>query len=130
MDRRRPACIMGRGRLVRNAWTLEPTYKVIRVQTVKLEMTYENMGRTTRTVKAGYYVTPNDNISIADQFLGSGVITVARNAPDTSFNVMLVIPSNLSSGKNYWLGAIVDYDNALTEKFEDNNETYVQIFVQ
>jgi hypothetical protein len=112
------------------AGTIEPTYRVVNGQTVKLEMTYENMGRTTRTVKVGFYLSTDHTISIADKFLGSGTITIARNAPDTTSNALVVIPTNLTRFKNYWLGVIVDYDNALTEKFESNNATYVQIWVQ
>jgi Putative peptidase family len=106
----------------------EPTYRVNKGQLVKLEMTYENMGKTSPlTVKVGYYVSTNDLITTADTFLGSGTVTLYRGVPDTTNNTFLWIPSNLVSGQTYYLGAMIDYNGTVGEVYESNNATYLAI---
>jgi hypothetical protein len=120
----------GNAELAKVAGATEPTYKVNKGQTVKFEMTYENMGRTSPlTVKIGYYLSTNDTISTGDTFLGEGQVTLYRGAPDTTNNTYLNIPSNLVSGTTYWLGAIIDYNGAVNEVYEANNATYTAIRV-
>jgi hypothetical protein len=108
----------------------EPVYRVNKGQIVQLELTYENMGRTSPlTSPVGYYVSTNDCISTGDTFLGSTSMTLGR---DTAFTWRrtLTIPNTLTSGQNYWLGAIIDYTGATAEGYESNNATYVGIRVQ
>ena len=108
--------------------TAEPTYRVNKGQQVKLEMTYENMGKTSPlTVKVGYYVSTNDVISTADTFLGEGTVTLYRGVANTTNNTFLWIPSNLVSGQTYYLGAIIDYNGTVSEVYEANNATYLAI---
>ena len=106
----------------------EPVYRVNRGQVVQLELNYENLGRSTQTRNVGYYVSTNDLISTTDTFLGSTSMTLSRDTVFT-FKRTLTIPTNLVSGVNYWLGAIVDYTGALGELNESNNATYVGIRV-
>jgi hypothetical protein len=106
----------------------EPVFQVSRGQTVQVEFTYENLGRNNRTFAVGYFVSSNSTINTADQFLGANSITLPRQNA-WSAATRLVVPTNLARGY-YWLGAIVDYNNAIGERLENNNASYVQIFVQ
>lgn len=108
----------------------EPIYKVNKGQTVRLELTYENMGKSTQNSKIGYYVSTNDFISTGDTYLGQGSINDGVNQVVTTSNTYLVIPANLTSGQTYWLGAIIDHDNQIAEAYGENNATYVGIQVQ
>ena len=42
----------------------------------------------------------------------------------------VTVPSGLSSGDVFFIGAIVDYDNAIAESNENNNKTYLGIFIE
>lgn len=107
----------------------EKRYYVNKGQTVRLELTYENNGKNTKSVPVGYYVSTNDFISTGDTWLGDGSVTLARNTVFTTSNTYLVIPSSLTSGQKYWLGAVIDKNNAVSEITESNNATYVPIKV-
>lgn len=107
----------------------QPIYNVNKGQTVKYEMTYENMGATSPiTTNVSYYVSTNDTISNIDTFLGSGSVTLNRGTATTS-NTFLVIPNNLVSGTIYYLGVIIDGTGAYGEYVEANNATYIAIKV-
>lgn len=109
--------------------SVEPVYRVSKGQTVQLELSYESLGKSSKTVAVGYYLSTNDTITTADWLLGSTSLTFNRNTVLT-WKKTLTIPSNLTSGQTYWLGAIVDYTNALVEGDENNNATYIGIRVQ
>jgi hypothetical protein len=117
----------GNVELPKVAGTDEPEYRVDAGQQVKLEMTYENMGATTQTSKVGFYLSTNDIISTGDTFLGEGQVTIGRDAPNTTNNSFLWIPSNLVSGQTYYLGAMIDYLDLVDEIYESNNATYLAI---
>lgn len=106
----------------------ERRYRVNKGQTVQLELTGENNGKTAQTVKIAYYVSTNNLITTADRLIGTGTITLTRNQPHT-YKRSLVIPADLTSGVNYWVGAVIDYDNALTETVSTNNATYLPVRV-
>lgn len=106
----------------------EARYYVNKGQSVKLELTGENNGKDSQTVKIAYYISTNSTISTADRLIGTGTVTLSRNQPAT-FKSNLVIPADLTSGTNYWVGAIVDYDDALVETTSTNNATYMPIRV-
>lgn len=106
----------------------ERRYRVNKGQSVKLELTGENNGKTNQTVKIAYYISTNNLISTADRLIGTGTVTLNRDQPAT-FKSNLVIPADLVSGTNYWIGAIVDYDNVLTESTSTNNASYLPIRV-
>lgn len=106
----------------------ERRYRVNKGQSVQLELTGENNGKTSQTVKIAYYISSNNLISTADRLIATGTVTLSRNQPAT-FKSNLVIPADLTSGTNYWVGAIVDYDNAVTETISVNNASYLPIRV-
>lgn len=105
----------------------ETTYNVNKGQQVQLELTYENNGANTKTVQVGYYISTNDFITTADIYIGEGTYTLGRNTPFTD-RTTLTIPNTLTSGK-YYIGAIVDKNNVVSEQYEYNNATYIPIKV-
>ena len=108
----------------------ETGYRVSRGQTVRAEFTYENMGKNTQNnVPAGYFISTNDLITTFDTRIGGASFNLGRGDVYTT-TVTLVIPNNLSTGTNYWLGAIIDENDSISEAVEWNNATYVPIRVQ
>lgn len=107
----------------------ETGYRVNRGQTVRAEFTYENNGANTKTgIQVGYYISTNDLITTFDRKIGSGSFNLSRDNVYTT-SVSLVIPSDLKPGTNYWLGVIIDDNNAIPEAVESNNATYIPIRV-
>lgn len=99
-------------------------YNVNANQLVRVELTWENQGKTTQTRTAGWYISPNSIISAyADSRFATATFTLARGDVYT-IKTTLRIPSNLTSGQTYYLGAIIDYNNQLSETVEDNNKAY------
>ncbi len=108
----------------------EPIYVVKKGQTVRLEMSYENLGKSTQMVNVAYVLSSNDTISTADTLLATGTVTISVDQVATTSNTYLTIPSSIAGGADYWLGAIVDYDNQLIERSGANNATYLGIRVE
>jgi hypothetical protein len=104
----------------------ERVYRVNRGQNVRLELSFENNGKTTQTRNVGYYVSTNNIISTGDRFLESGNMTLGRNTVYTTYRTV-TIPNDLVRGQNYWLGAVMDRTGALSEMSEVNNATYIPI---
>jgi hypothetical protein len=107
----------------------DPTYSVNVGQTVKLELTYENMGTTSSvTVQVKYYFSADNVITSSDKLLATGSVTLTRNKPDT-FTAIITVPDSpfVMSGMSGYLGAIIDSSNAVNETYESNNTTYVPI---
>jgi hypothetical protein len=107
----------------------EPIYRVQAGQSVQFELSYENQGKSPQTIKIGYYLSTDDLITTADSRLGSRTQTFSRNTVVTSRKT-LTIPSTLTRGRTYWLGAIADYPNVLRERYEDNNAASTGIVVE
>jgi hypothetical protein len=108
----------------------ESTYNVKKGQTIKLEMTYENMGQTSPiTASVNYYISTDSTISTNDTYIGSGSVKLYRDVPNTTSNTTLVLPNNLTSSKLYYIGVIIDPGNQIVEITESNNRTYVRIWV-
>jgi hypothetical protein len=108
----------------------EPCYKVSKGQTVKVEFTYENLGKTSpRNVDIGYYLSTNSLITTLDAPLFVGNIP-ALSRRITTNNTFVTIPDHLVSGRNYYIGAIVNPDRTFTEATGANNATYIGIRVQ
>jgi hypothetical protein len=112
-----------------SCWGAEPIYRVSKGQTVQLELSYESLGKSSKTVAVGYYLSTDSTINTADRFLSSTSITFSRNTVLT-WKKTLTIPTNLASNTTYYLGAVVDYTGALSELSETNNATYIGIRVQ
>ena len=107
----------------------EPVFIARRGQTIRAEFTYENNGSTTqRGVSTGYYISPNDYITTLDRRIGSGFfLSLGRDNVFTK-TTTLTIPSDLT-GTDYWLGVVIDDNDAITERVETNNATYIRIQV-
>jgi CARDB/Matrixin len=105
----------------------ETGYKVSKGQIVRFELTYENNGKSYQSsADVRYYVSTNDLISTGDTQIGSTTFTLARDVVYTTY-VTLTIPTTLTSGVTYHLGAIIDADGSLAEMTEANNATYLPI---
>ena len=78
-----------------------------------------------------YYLSTNDAITTFDTLLGVGQLpNLVRNGPLTTNNTVVTIPNSLQSGKNYYLGAIVNYNQKFAEHTGANNATYIGIRVK
>lgn len=109
----------------------EPVYKVSKGQKIKLELTYENAGKTKRLPStADYYVSIDNSIDANDTLLKTTHLVFKQDGIPATVTTDLVIPDSLISGKNYWLGCRLDADNVLDESFEMNNATYVGITIK
>jgi hypothetical protein len=108
----------------------EPCFQVTKAQTVKVEFTYENLGRNTQNVDIGYFLSTNSLITTLDTLIGTGNISALGRPVLTTNNTFLAIPGNLTSGRNYYLGAIVNYNRKFAEAVGQNNATYIGIQVQ
>jgi hypothetical protein len=105
----------------------EPRFDVQRGQVVQMELTGENNGRSAQTPRIHYYVSTNNAITTTDRLIHAESRSLTRANVDT-YRVTLTVPSDLVPG-DYWLGAIVDATNAIAERVEDNNATYIAIRV-
>ena len=108
----------------------EPRYWVSVGETIQVEFTYENNGSSRQAnTQVGYYLSTNDTISTYDQRLGGVTMDLGRNTPYTA-KTTLTIPNNLTSNGDYYIGAIVDENDAIHEVNESNNATYIGIRVR
>lgn len=108
----------------------ETRYRVNRGQQVRAEFTYENNGASTQSsVPVGIYVSTNNIVSTGDQRIGGTSLNLGRGNVFTT-TTTVTIPNTLTVGQNYWLGAVVDENGALSEVAEFNNATYIPIRVQ
>ncbi len=105
----------------------EPGYRVNRGQCVQLELTYENNGRAFQSgIAARYYISTNDYISTFDRQIGVGNWNLGRAQVATT-RVTLTVPNDLTPARNYWIGGVLDPNNAIREFNESNNATYIPI---
>lgn len=103
----------------------EARFDVSAGQPIQVELTVENNGRSSQTVRIGYYLSTNNAIVTSDTLIATETRTVTRNNVDT-YKTSLTIPSGLPSG-DYWLGVIIDDTNAVAERVEGNNATYFPV---
>lgn len=103
----------------------EARFDVSAGQPIQVELTAENNGRSSQTVRIGYYLSTNNAIATSDTLIATETRTVARNNVDT-YKTSLTIPSGLPSG-DYWLGVIIDDTNTVAERVEGNNATYFPV---
>lgn len=107
----------------------EKTYKVNAGDTVRIQFTYENNGANTQSgVKVGFYVSTNNLITTRDDRLGGTTMTLGRNSVYTTEH-SVSLPSTLTSGEYYWIGAIIDEEDNVSEEVEWNNATRLPIKV-
>lgn len=107
----------------------ETGYRVNRGQSVQVEFTYENNGSSTRNgLVTGYYVSTNNLITTLDRRIGGATWNLARDNVLTT-SVTVTIPNDLTSNRAYWVGVVIDENNAVSESVESNNATYIPIWV-
>lgn len=117
------------GELPKVAGTNEPLYRVNKGQCVQLELTYENMGRSSPlTPRVAYFLSRDALITTTDKRLTAISMKLPRDRVYT-YRKTLTIPNNLTTGKNYWLGAVIDPAGRIEERYEWNNASYVGIRV-
>lgn len=107
----------------------ETGYRVSKGQSVQVEFTYENNGKDTQTVNTGWYLSTNDIISTGDRLLATNTGMTLSRGDVMTFKRTVTIPTDLVSGTNYWLGTIVDNNNAVADAVRSNNATYIPIRV-
>jgi len=107
----------------------EPVYQVRKGQAVRLELTFENAGKTTPlAVKAHYYLSDDAMIDANDRLLKTTNYAIKRDSKPSTISTDLIIPDPVTANKNYWLGCLVKpADPALQESNERNNATYIGI---
>jgi hypothetical protein len=108
---------------------LEPLYEVEAGQQVLLELTLENSGASTQEPLVKFYFSNNSLITTSDTVLDDRHPRIQRNQVYTITHTV-TIPSTAESGATYYLGAVVDADNAITEINEQNNATYVGVQIK
>ncbi len=104
-------------------------WQVAAGESVEVEFAFENNGASTQRPRVRYYGSTNDYISPSDTLLASGRPTVSRNTVYMR-RQRVTVPSWLDSGDVYFLGAILDYDGAISESNENNNRTYIGIRIE
>lgn len=110
--------------------TRETAYRVSKGETVKVEFTYENNGKSTQNgIDVGFYVSTNDFISTFDQRIGGRTLNLGRANVYSPDHHTVTIPTNLATNTTFWLGAIIDENDNINEKVEWNNATYIPIRV-
>ena len=89
------------------------------------------MGKTTQSgVDVGFYISTNNLITTFDRRIGGRTLTLSRDNVYSPTHHTVTIPGDLNVGQTYWVGAIIDEDNSLSEAVEWNNATYIPIRVQ
>lgn len=110
--------------------TRETAYRVSPGQTVRVEFSFENMGKSTRSgIDVGYYVSTNDLITTWDRRIGGTTMTLSRDNV-YSPTATVQIPRDLQTGRFYWLGVVIDENDEIDEAVEWNNATYIPLRVQ
>lgn len=117
------------GALLPNAGSSEPLYRVKPAQQIKVEFSFENLGKAGKTARVGYYLSSNDYISTSDTFLGAESMTLYRNTVYTTTSMTLTLPRTLDTNKRYWIGAIIDDNRKVGETDGDNNASYIPLWV-
>ena len=97
---------------------------------MQAEFTYENNGKSRQTgIKVGYYMSTNPWISTRDRKIGTAVYELGRDVVYTQ-KTRIKLPEDLKSNTAYWLGVIIDEDDAISEAVEWNNATYTAIWIK
>lgn len=106
----------------------ETVYKVSKGQQVRFEVTLENNGSSTKTYAYKTFVSTDSNITTADTQLSSSSLGLTPNTVSTTY-FTVTIPSTLTSGQTYYLGAVMDPSNSVAEINESNNAAWTMIRV-
>jgi hypothetical protein len=108
-------------------------FRVNRGQVVNVSFGYENNGRDSKAVLVRYYLSADNTITSVDTLIGEKSYTLARDLPNY-YNYTMTIPTTLTPStatakRRYYIGAIIDANNAVAEANEANNTTYTGIEV-
>jgi subtilase family serine protease len=98
-----------------------PPSNAVTGQSITMPVTIKNQGSTSANYfYTTLYLSTDSAITTADSYLGN-VSTMSPLAPgaQVTMNYTVVVPS-VTAG-NYYIGAIVDYDNRIGESSEINN---------
>lgn len=87
---------------------------------VTIEYTFSNLGTSRIDFNIGYYLSTDATISTGDTRLATNTGAYAGAGSTGTYTKTLTIPSSTATG-TYYLGLIVDYNNAVTESNESNN---------
>lgn len=98
-------------------------YNVSRGQTVRVEFTYENNGATSKSPNVGFYTSTNSTITTGDTRFHTFTLGLGR-ADVLTYTRTITIPTTLTRGSTYYLGAITDWNNLIPEVTEANNAAY------
>lgn len=92
-------------------------------QKFNANVTVQNIGgKIDDDFQVGFYVSSDNEITTSDTFIGSEKIASLGGNKTTTISKQLTLPENSINGKEkYFVGAIADYQNALTEVNETNN---------
>jgi subtilase family serine protease len=77
-------------------------------------------GPPTTTIRVGFYLSTNSNITANDTRIGSASLTSIPAGASVPLTVSATIPSTLAAG-TYYIGAIADDTGVLRESIEGNN---------
>ena len=104
----------------------EPFFRVDNGETIQVQFTYENNGTTTHSsVDIGFYLSENDAITTSDDHLVTrSVGNLGRGNVYTTYHTV-TLPSDLQPLTDYYIGAIIDESESISEEFESNNATYI-----
>ncbi len=103
----------------------EKKYSINKGETVGVQLTAENNGQVSQSARVGYYISTDNTITTSDRLLTTESRNIGLNDPLTYIK-NLVIPTDLASG-DYWLGAIIDDNNLISEIVEANNATRIPV---
>ncbi len=107
----------------------EPIYFVNNGQTIKVEFSYENNGVNRQNpVGIGFYLSTNDLITTWDSRIGGFSADLGRNDVWTVSRTVS-LPDTLQSDGVYYVGAIADENDVISEFDEANNASYTGIHV-
>lgn len=105
----------------------ETRFRVSRLQRLQVEFTYENNGASRhRDVRVGFFLSDDAFISTADTRIGGARLDLSRDDVYTARHTV-TMPSTLVSGQDYWIGAVIDEGDDLSESYEWNNATYIPV---
>lgn len=99
-------------------------YNVSIGQQAKVEFTWENNGETPKKPNVGWYISTDSTITTSDTLFETTSLPRLYIGHTDTLLTTITIPTNLTSGTTYYLGAIIDYDNKINETDENNNAAY------
>jgi hypothetical protein len=102
-----------------------PTYALTKGGRYNVEFTFENVSATVESFKVRYYLSLDDNITTGDIAIGEVTLTMNPFGQWT-YPAQLTIPTYVATDRHWWIGAIVDPDNAVFEA-DEFNATYTSI---